>query len=421
MNTTIQPPATGALDPAFSFAGIQKLELDLHHTVTEAQGLAFAPDGSVYIAGTEEDGYALIRIDSDGDPDLNFGSVGAATGEFDIFESRASTVQVLPDGRHILKGYAHTGSEIYPAVACLSKYGFIEKSFGTNGWVILAPPFANMNWSGFKPTEHTLPVTKPGSRQPAPARQIHAGKKILVSARIDSKTAIVSLTGTGSLDTSFGSTGYALVERGQPGISLEVIHDLSGKLLAAGSRTAPGETIPRPYLTRYNSDGSVDTAFGNQGSITIASVAGHFTDLVVTSTGKIVGVGYTLEAGQEKAMLMGRNQDGSPDSAFNKGAPVITSVDNLPCAWMSGAIALVQQRIVVSGGTYGTHSVALVGRFNSNGSPDLSFGNSGLVKLDLGQHTHCGDALVQSDQKILICGEFNEYNTNYGYVARFLG
>ena len=427
MNKTIQPLTAGSLDPHFGEAGVVNLNF-VGQGAGVAQGLSFTPDESIYVAGTSEGfSYVLSRHDQEGDPDGTFGtydtfvSQGMVIGDFATFDSSANAVQILPDGKLILKGYARTVSGDYPAAACFSASGVLDKSFGTNGYVIFAPPFAKLNWTGFESAPLDPAGKIPGVAPPSAMCKISTGTRILVSARIDSKTALVSLDTKGALDTGFAGTGYVLVERGEPGVWLDVVHTLSGKLLVAGSKTKPGETVPHPFLARYYGDGTLDKSFGNQGSITLDAVTGHFTDVVLMAGGKMVGVGYSVETSRAKALLMGRNQDGSPDPAFNNGNPIITSLDNAVSTWTSAAVASGGQMFVVTGGTYGAQSTSVVARFNRDGRPDTAFGTSGLVRLNLGTHTYSGCVLVQRDQKIVTCGTAVHSDAVFGYVARFLG
>ena len=62
-------------------------------------------------------------------------------------------------------------------------------------------------------------------------------------------------TVTASLDTSFGNDGKVTTDFGVTATASAVAIDASGKIVVSGKRS----------LARYNSDGSLDTSFGDGG------------------------------------------------------------------------------------------------------------------------------------------------------------
>ena len=72
-----------------------------------AHALALQPDGKIVVAGRSlasgHRGFALVRHNPDGSPDLSFGSAGTVTTDFaDFVEGRAVALQ--PDGKIVLAG-----------------------------------------------------------------------------------------------------------------------------------------------------------------------------------------------------------------------------------------------------------------------------------------------------------------------------
>ncbi|QVE16244.1 MULTISPECIES: delta-60 repeat domain-containing protein [Pseudomonas] len=418
MNTTHQQSAPGDLDPDFGDGGIVELKFR-DGTTLAASGLTLDPDGRIYVAGpASEQRYGLARLNQNGRPDETFGTSGIVTGKFDTYTSWGMAVQIMPDGRLLLRGEVDINNVDYPALACFNVDGVLDTSFGTNGWVILRPPFFA---GGISRRVHERPYPSPvaiGRIHQGTICRIHTSGKILVSAYIGQEAAIVRLNNDGSLDTSFGGTGYIIPEAQKYGMWLGTIHDLSSKLIAAGSIQTNLEEVGYPFLIRYNADASIDKNFGTGGRVTLENEPGQFSQLALTDQGKMVCIGYTLDT--DKAMLVGMTQDGSPDLAFNNGDPVFTVADT-GCAWLDGALVLGGQQIVVTGFTFGAHGTTLVGRFESDGRPDLSFGIAGLVTLDLGEHTLSGALAPQADRKIIVGGHVLRSLGNFGYVARLIG
>jgi uncharacterized delta-60 repeat protein len=181
-------------------------------------------------------------------------------------------------------------------------------------------------------------------------------------------------------------------------------------------------------LARYNPDGSVDTGFG-QGGTVITDIG--FEDnskgnaVVLQSDGKIVVAGSTIWSG---FVLARYNSDGSLDNGFGNGGYVTTSF-----SWLVGypssdyrgdgrAVALqADGKIVVAGLTNGDEYVALA-RYNNNGSLDTGFGNGGRVMSNFGYSGLGGYAIkLQSDGKIIVAGACIPNNFNYDifFLGRF--
>jgi uncharacterized delta-60 repeat protein len=172
------------------------------------------------------------------------------------------------------------------------------------------------------------------------------------------------------------------------------------------------EVLSLYYEVPSNKDGSLDTTFGNNGIVTTPGGSGYGVKIQTDS--KIVVVGTSTD---QKYMVTRYNSDGSLDNAFGNGGIVITQVGN---GWSYGrALALQSDGRIVLVGTYeisnNNSGIALV-RYNSNGLLDNSFGNNGIVTLDItGGYDYANSIAIQSsDQKILVAGQ-----TNSIMVARF--
>jgi uncharacterized delta-60 repeat protein len=114
--------------------------------------------------------------------------------------------------------------------------------------------------------------------------------------------------------------------------------------------------------------------------------------VLVQSDGKVL-VGATTQTGDGVVAVLLRYQtDGSPDSSFGDGGQVVTSVRINP---VDGGLQLQSDgKIIVTG-------LNTIARFNSDGSPDLSYGSAGLASLDDVWFT---GAAVDADGSLLVLG-----------------
>src|SRR5256885_307083 len=160
-------------------------------------------------------------------------------------------------------------------------------------------------------------------------------------------------------------------------ITTTVALQSDGKIVVGGP-SGVFDTPAKLALARYNTDGSLDSSFGTGGMV-LMNVSNGLGDairgLAVQPDGKILGVGA---AGGEN-LLIRFNTDGSLDSSFGNGGtsqPVLGSSGHL------FAMKLLSDGTFVAAGTGTTGANQrdfLVAPLTSNGSLDTSFGTGGLT------------------------------------------
>ncbi|RYZ46791.1 MAG: hypothetical protein EOP49_22645, partial [Sphingobacteriales bacterium] len=156
-------------------------------------------------------------------------------------------------------------------------------------------------------------------------------------------------------------------------------------------------------LIRYNSNGSLDTTFGVNGKIetnyTTSSVAAY-------PDGKILAAGGGTVAGIVSFILSRYNSNGTPDTSFGTDGQLSVSFGDVPSGDPS---VLIQPdgKIIFTGGSYdpilgnGTFAVA---RFNPDGSLDAAFGSNGQSATPIGFSCTSYKGFLQADGKIVIAG-----------------
>jgi uncharacterized delta-60 repeat protein len=225
-----------------------------------------------------------------------------------------------------------------------STAGRLDPGFGKDGKTLLAFPPENAGEVGVK---YTLPFQFTAGRlvmAPAPG-----GKTVVAGS-----TRVVRVLPNGKLDRGFGSGGTVTVERpgGMTFVIADVAVDSQGRVLLAGTaRPLPTSSTPDPLLSsaavlRFNSYGSVDRGFANQG--VLVTDLGIKPPLVPTGryTGGSVGLRSMSVDRQDRPVLAGA---------------AVTKVSG--CA-RSGVL-----------------SSGFVARLTSAGGPDTSFGVGGLREI----------------------------------------
>jgi uncharacterized delta-60 repeat protein len=197
-----------------------------------------------------------------------------------------------------------------------------------------------------------------------------------------------ALLTAGALDTTFGGTGMLLGPAGESN-AVAVQPDL--KVVVAGATSSNG--ISRFTIARYNSDGGLDTTFGNGGiatpALTTTMGAYAYAVAIQPTDGKIVVAGHDWVAGSKKGTsvddwaIVRLNTNGTLDTTFGGGKGYVLTSFGAPVSTsqVASAIAIQPDGKIVAAGqatVNGSGGVALA-RYNADGSLDTSFGTGGTV------------------------------------------
>ena len=350
-------------------------------------------DGKILVAGDSNTGgvrgFALARYNADGSLDANFGSSGKViTNYFRSATARGLTIQ--SDGKIVVAGTGE--NNLSDADILLVRYnpdGTLDTTFSADGLV-------NTDFGG---NEYGTSVA------------VQSNGKILVAGYSVSTLDFVlaRYNADGSLDVTFSADGKQTTNLGGNDYGFSLMIQADGKILVAGDST--GDVA----LVRYNTDGSLDPTFSNDGKLT-TNLGGieRGIDVVIQADGKILVAG----SNNSDFALIRYNTDGSLDAAFGSGGTLTTDFGG---ADYGSSVALQSDgKILVSGLVINNanYDFALA-RYNSDGSLDPSFNFDGLLTTDFGG-TEVGLSLVvQADGKILIAGKSDADGSNDFALARY--
>jgi uncharacterized delta-60 repeat protein len=226
-----------------------------------------------------------------------------------------------------------------------------------------------------------------------------------------------SAAADGDLDLTFGGTGKVITDFGGsiPSEGWSVATQVDGKIVVAG-HSRQGST-PNFALARYNIDGSLDANFGGSGKVTTSlgdgTAVGH--SLAVQMDGKLVVAGLARVGGNIDFAVVRYNANGSLDTSFNGNGTVTTGVSSQNTEDSATGVALQSDGKIVAVGHVVTSTdqngsprsdLAIV-RYNANGSLDTTFNGTGKVIKDFGSVGDIGRSVaIQTDGKILVAGSF---------------
>lgn len=218
---------------------------------------------------------------------------------------------------------------------------------------------------------------------------------------------------SGTLDPTFGDDGFVTtVISGTYNFANSTVVQPDGKIIVVGQAGEPATY--KATAARYNTDGSLDTSFGNNGTLIIAigNAKSYATDVAIQEDGKIVIAGYTYDNVTSQGAILRLNEDGSFDTSFgNQGTLTITTSErNLP----ESILILEDGKILVGGDNDESFSVL---KLNTDGAIDTSFGVNGWAITEFDRMSFIKEIALQEDGKIVVGGFTINNSNNYEMAA----
>lgn len=340
-----------------------------------------------------------------GDLDASFGTSGIVLTDLDEilgvgFTFRINEVAFQANRKIVAGGEFNNGSNNVFALARYNPNGILDSSFGQDGVVVT--DFNDEFPGGDESYLQSVLVQSDG--------KIVAGGAFFDGSTTTS-FALARYNPDGSLDSSFGFNGLVITDFNDESETTSEIASIAlqsdGKIVAGGIFNDGSNNVFA--LARYNSDGSLDTAFGMNGLVITdfndEFPGGSLSDIrsiAIQKDGKIVAGGGFNDGSNNVLALARYNADGSLDKAFGMNGLMITAISDIFANGtnaMIDAIALQKDGKIVATGLFvftgSTNDDTLgVARYLTNGQLDQSFGTQGLVSTEF--KTIFGDGEISS-------------------------
>jgi uncharacterized delta-60 repeat protein len=368
----------GSLDTTFGGTGIVTTDFGGQDY---ARAIALQSDGKIIAAGSGgvSNNFALARYNTDGSLDTTFGTGGMVTTDFGGTDAIRGLVIRPSDKKIVAVGFHGSTGNFDWALARYFPNGTLDTTFGTGGTVLTD--------FGAVDQARGVVLTQGG-------RFVVAGMTKMSNTKSD--FALARYNPNGSLDPTFGVGGKVTTDFGAFDLARAIVLQPDGKVVAGGYSGCCGggrPAIKGQYdpdlaqdglapntasdfaMARYNTNGSLDTTFGPDG------------------TGKVIA---DLFGNADHARALALQTDGKLIQAGNS-------------ATLTGALV---------------DSTAVV-RYNADGTLDTTFGNGGIVLTDIapGLQEGARDVKVQADGKIVTAGIVGaQSGGGFEYaLARYLG
>ncbi len=285
--------------------------------------------------------------------------------------------------------------------------GALDTSFGGTGSVV-----TNLTYS-FLPqglaVQSDLKTVVVGTEEPSPTGGAFPLSLVVVRYNVD-----------GSLDSTFGSGGEVVLGTNSVSVGNDGFHGASvaiqpdGKIVVAtdtATEKSGGLTSANMLILRFNTNGTLDTSFGQNGEADISLPQGMVMarGVAVLSSGQIIVAGSNpsghvgpefvvarLTSSGALDTTFGPNGEGYNYTAISPGSSVWDTVD---------AIGVDAAGDILVGGSVGPTSGSIVDqvvRYTPAGLIDTSFANQGVLDLSFGGLQGVDGIGFQSNGQIII-------------------
>ncbi len=304
--------SNGTLDTTFGTNG--KVTTDVVYD-DYGYSVAIQNDGKIVVAGyskTYNGDFALVRYDSNGSLDTTFGGDGKVVTDMLGQDDRAHSVAIQDNGKIVVAGYSNKGGFKWDfALARYDTNGSLDTTFDGDGKV-----FTEVG--GIAGYARSIAIQDNG-------KIVVAGYNY--DGGIEHDFALVRYNDNGSLDTTFGGDGKVITDLGGNGDqAYSVVIQDDGKIVVAGYSNKGGSGSDFA-LVRYNSNGILDTTFDGDGKVTTdVAYDDYGYSVAIQSDGKIVVTGYSSYGYGNDIALVRYNTNGSLDTTFGDDGRVIKDV-----------------------------------------------------------------------------------------------
>ncbi len=208
-----------------------------------------------------------------------------------------------------------------------------------------------------------------------------------VQAGGDWDSAILRIGPTGTLDPSFGdaATGRKVHDFAPTydEILIDGFVEPNGKVVAAGKRSDAGLNFDNTMLVRFTAAGQPDPTFGGGDGMIDVDSAGwdEWWGLTTAPGGRYVTVGCSCGFGTGDALIGRFNSDGTPDTTFSSTG-IVERTWGTTFSKLSTIVPLASGKFIVGGvRDNGAGSRTYVARLNADLSLDTTYGAVGFREI----------------------------------------
>src|SRR5690554_590114 len=345
---------------------------------------------------------SLSIFAQDGSMDGSFGDDGIVITDLnDSHDFGLSVVQQADQKLVVFGTTSPNQNHFYPYLIRYMLDGSVDMTFGTNGKVIAD------HGSGYNGYDYLFVDNQ---------QNIVAAGNMNLSTEYQFKVA--KYTENGDLDTTFGDNDVLTISHGYSAMTL--LDDGSMLLL----RFSGNNEIS---INRYLSNGVLDTNFGIDGTAISNFDGDSFAgrEMKVDTDNNIYFVGTRDNAMNADIILMKFMSNGYLDISFGNNGIASKNIDAMnPMNSSSASIDFTNDNKIVVAGSCGacvdeSQSIRqpYFLKYNSNGLPDINFGDNGTILLPISGF-EISKLLLQANQRLVVAGHIQDCFEGSSYIIR---
>ena len=367
----------GPLDIGFGTGG--KLTTNVSGN-DDGNSVAIQADGKIVVAGTSfvngSQDFSVARYNTNGTLDTTFDTDGKLTTDFG--GSDQGTSVAISNGKIVVAGvsYVNQASGYDFALARYNSDGTLDTTFDTDGKL----------------------TTAIGTTDVATSVAIFDGKIVVAgysNMNNNYEFALARYNSDGTLDTTFDADGKLTTDIRQNDFGYSMAIQTDGKIVVAGYSGNNNDFS----LARYTTNGTLDTTFDTDGTLTTDMGGVDYGNSVAIQTdGKIVVAGVTS---YNDVALARYTTNGTLDTTFDTDGKLTTDFGG---ADYGNSVAIqTDGRILVAGSGSSGNDFTLA-RYTTTGALDTTFDTDGKLTTDFGGDDFGNSVAIQTDGKIVVAG-----------------
>lgn len=223
----------------------------------------------------------------------------------------------------------------------------------------------------------------------------------------------------GTPDSTFGTYGIITKNLGDDNFANSIALQADGKILLCGS-TSNG--VDQDFaVVRFNNDGSTDANYAAAGMALVSMTPASEdipTHIKIQPDGKaiIVGLSANTTTYIPKVALLRLDTNGFPDISFGNSGKVVNAF-SANGDQLTSVVLQPDGKLVVVGQAVNTNAEILVARYTSTGILDNTFGNGGYKFYNFSnQAEQAYSVAIQADGKIVVAGSVDSLSTDIALI-----
>jgi len=325
-----------------------------------------------------------------GDLDPSFGDGGKLLINCDN-DAKINDMEILDNGQILVAGSCASAESSEGMMVLLNEDGSIDTSFGDDGFVYISyEDFAFTEIDAIKVSSSNFGNW--WAQIEFGAKQLNDQTRKISSCQIDSN---------GDINPSFGDQGFIdpCEANSFAGMWLTTEPEFS---LYIACNLHPTDGISEVDIRKLTAAGLLDIDFGDNGLTKVVDLSGNDHDIIGTSLKEnnqklvLVGYEYMPETSTQEAFAAAFNTDGTPQTSFGNQGIWLGNLGS--AAFIQGA-DMTNNNSIFLGGSVWNGDLAmydkLIIKLTSSGELDTQFGNGGY-SYDSGD-----DADIEDIKKIL--------------------